>query len=74
MNGDGRMPEDYWVIGAGSSTLISVGAEVCARQGKARQASRGEQNSEVVKVRRGQVNGRVIIVQQPAAPATGSSA
>lgn len=53
------MPEDYWVIGAGSSTLISVGAEVCARQGKPAVVS---SSSEVVKVRRGQVNGRVIIV------------
>ena len=45
VNGDERMPEDYWVIGAGSSssTLISVGAEVCARQGR-----RGEQQCEVV--------------------------
>jgi len=40
-----------WVIGAGS-TLISVGAEVCE----------SSVSSEVVKVRRGQVNGRVIIV------------
>ena len=59
MNGDERMPEDYWVIGAGSSTLSSVGAEVCARQGKPAVVS---SSSEVVKVRRGQVNGRVIIV------------
>ena len=34
------MPEDYWVIGAGSSTLISVGAEGCARQGKPAVVSR----------------------------------
>lgn len=57
VNGDGRMPEDYWVIGAGSSSLISELAPRCV-QGKAGVVS----SSEVVKVRRGQVNGRVIIV------------
>ena len=57
MNGDERMPEDYWVIGAGSSSLISELAPRCV-QGKAGVVS----SSEVVKVRRGQVNGRVIIV------------
>lgn len=58
MNGDGQMPEDYWVIGAGSSSsLISELAPRCV-QGKAGVVS----SSEVVKVRRGQVNGRVIIV------------